>query len=170
MMARKRKETYSVRLPSGFPHFGSAAVEQMLTVLFAQRVPLADDPESGNKFLKLTLPRAQVHALQALANGDTAGVALRRLVATFAGTSLPAPRHPVPALPTPILSSWTGGGERGVLAAGAGLQSDPAAPPTARLGQPSTAALLRKRRRGHAPSPDQLPRQASCDTDSSGVP
>ncbi len=74
----------------------------MLATLFAQRVPLAEDPGSGEEYLKLTLPRAQVHALQALAGGDAAGVALRRLVATFAGLSLPA-RRPVRALPPAVL-------------------------------------------------------------------
>ena len=101
MSVRKREETYSVRLPSGFPHVASSAVRQMLASLFAQRVPLADDPGSGEEYLKLTLPRAQVHALQALAGGDAAGVALRRLVATFAGSSLPA-RQPARALMAPM--------------------------------------------------------------------
>ncbi len=97
MSVRKREDTYSVRLPAGFRHVGSATARQMLAVLFAQRVPLVNDPGPGDEYLKLTLPRAQVHALQALAGGDAAGVALRRLVATFAGSSLPAQR-PVRAL------------------------------------------------------------------------
>jgi len=74
----------------------------MLATLFAERVPLAEDPGSGEEYLKLTLPRAQVHALQALAEGDVASVALRRLVATFAESSVPA-QLPVRALPPTVL-------------------------------------------------------------------
>jgi hypothetical protein len=101
---RQREDTYSVRLPAGFPHVASSVVREMLAVLFAQKVPLVGDPGSGEVYLKLTLPCPQVHALQALAGGDAAGVALRRLVATFAGSSLPVQR-PVRALPPPMLPS-----------------------------------------------------------------
>ena len=100
---RQREDTYSVRLPAGFPHVASSVVREMLAALFAQKVPLVGDPGSGDVYLKLTLPCAQVHALQALAGGDAAGVALRRLVATFAGSSLPVQR-PVRALPPAMLS------------------------------------------------------------------
>jgi hypothetical protein len=103
-MRGKREDTYSVRLPAGFPHVGSSVVREMLAVLFAQKVPLVGDPGSGEEYLKLTLPCAQVHALQPLAGGDPAGVALRRLVATFVGSSLRAQR-PVRALPPAVLSS-----------------------------------------------------------------
>ena len=106
-MKGKREDTYSVRLPAGFPHVSSSVVREMLTVLFAQKIPLVDDPGSGEEYLRLTLPRAQVHALQALAGGDSAGTALRRLVATFAGSSLPA-RRPVRALPSAVLSMRPG--------------------------------------------------------------
>ncbi len=88
----QREDTYSVRLPAGFPHVASSVVREMLAALFAQKVPLVDDPGSGEVYLRLTLPSAQVHALQALAGGDAAGVALRRLVATFAGSSLSVQR------------------------------------------------------------------------------
>lgn len=95
----RRDDTYSVRLPSAFPYVGSKIARQMLTTLFAQRVPLANDPGSGEKYLKLTLPRAQVRALQALADGDAPGVALRRLVATFT-RGLPAREiRPIRQLP-----------------------------------------------------------------------
>src|SRR2546425_11023856 len=70
----KREDTYSVRLPAGFPHVSSSVVREMLTVLFAQKIPLVDDPGSGEEYLRLTLPRAQVHALQALAGGDSAEI------------------------------------------------------------------------------------------------
>lgn len=96
-MRGQREDSYSVRLPTGSTHVGSSRVRQMLSVLFAQRVPLVEDPGPGEVYLKLTLPTAQVHALQALAGGDTACVALRRLVATFAGGSLPV-RWPAPVL------------------------------------------------------------------------
>jgi hypothetical protein len=95
----KRDDTYSVRLPSGFPYVGSKIARQMLTALFARRVPLANDPGPGEKYLKLTLPRTQVRALRTLADGDAPGVALRRLVATFA-RGLPAREsRPVRQLP-----------------------------------------------------------------------
>src|SRR6267143_2819417 len=80
----------------------SSCTVRRSTTLFAERVPLAEDPGSGEEYLKLTLPRAQIHALQALAEGDVASVALRRLVATFAESSVPA-QLPVRALPPTVL-------------------------------------------------------------------
>jgi len=95
---------YTVRVPDYLSHFRSADVRAMFeAVRRGQQVRAASDPGAGEKFLRLTLPRFHVTAIQKFLSEESASVALRRFIASFTVTrSLPAansirpqPAHPV---------------------------------------------------------------------------